>query len=100
MLFPSRKKKKYRGILLEAPRDSDVRCQQCGGICCNSFTAIDISWDEYQRLEELGARRLQLSLFGPHKLEIDCGCEFLIEGRCSIYEVRPDICRRFTCSEI
>ncbi len=100
MLFPSLKKKKYHGILLDTPRNSDARCQQCGGICCNSFTAIDISWDEYQRLEELGAKRLQLSLFGPHKLEIDCGCEFLIEGCCSIYEARPDICRRFICSEI
>jgi len=98
MLFPSFQKKKYHGILLDVPRDGEDICQQCGGVCCSSFPAIDISWDEYRRLEELGAKRLQLSLFGPHKLEIDCGCEFLVEGRCSIYEARPDICRRFVCS--
>ncbi len=99
MLFPSLKKKKYHGILLDVPLDNDDRCQRCGGACCSSFTAIDISWEEYQRLEELGAKRLQLSLFGPHKLEIDAGCEFLKEGRCCIYEARPDVCRRFICSE-
>ncbi len=99
MFFPSRQKKKYRGILLDTPRNNDGRCEQCGGVCCSSFTAIDISWDEYIRLEKLGAKRLQLSLFGPHKLEIDSGCEFFTEGRCCIYEERPDICRRFFCSE-
>ena len=97
MLFPPLRKKRYHGILLDAPRDGDARCQECGGICCSSFAGIEISWDEYEQLQRLGARRLQLSLFGPHKLEIDYGCEFLVEGRCSIYEVRPDICRRFFC---
>jgi Fe-S-cluster containining protein len=43
---------------------------------------------------------LQLSLYGPHKLEIEYGCEFLVEGRCSIYEERTDICRRFYCSDV
>ena len=99
MLFPPLRKKRYRGILLDAPRDGDNRCQECGGICCRSFAAVEISWDEYERLQGLGARRLQLSLYGPHKLEIDCGCEFLVQGRCSIYEARPDICRRFFCSD-
>jgi len=99
MLFPPFRKKRYHGILLDAPRDGDNRCQECSGICCSSFAAVEISWDEHERLQGLGARRLQLSLFGPHKLEIDNGCEFLAEGRCSIYEARPDICRRFFCSD-
>jgi len=59
MLFHSLQKKKYHGKLLDTPRNSDDRCEQCGGICCTSFTAIDISWDEYIRLEKLGAKRLQ-----------------------------------------
>ena len=99
MLFPPLRKKKYHGILLDAPMDCDDRCKNCGGVCCSSFTAIEISWDEYKRLQGLGAKRLQLSLFGPHKLEIDNGCEFLVDGRCSIYEERPDICRRFFFSD-
>src|SRR5690349_4887572 len=99
MLFPSLRKKRYHGILLDAPRDGDDRCLKCGGACCSSFAAVEISWDEYERLQELGARRLQLSLYGPHRLEIDYGCEFLAGGRCSIYEARPEICRRFFCSD-
>lgn len=99
MLFPSLHRKRYHGILLDAPRDGDERCQSCGGICCSSFAAVEISWEEYQRLKTLGAQRLQLSLCGPHRLEIDCGCEFLADGRCSIYDARPDICRRFFCTD-
>ena len=55
---------------------------------------------EYQRLGELGALRLHFSLTGHHKLIIENGCEFLIDSRCTIYDHRPDICRRFTCSEV
>ena len=99
MLFPPLRKKRYHGILLDAPQDGDDRCLKCGGVCCSSFAAVDISWNEYERLQELGATRLRLSLYGPHKLEIDYGCEFLDGGLCSIYDARPDICRRFFCSE-
>ena len=99
MLFPPFRKKRYHGILLDAPIDGVDRCQKCGGVCCSSFASVEISWDEYERLQDLGAKRLQLSLFGSHKFEIDYGCEFLSQGRCSIYEARPDICRRFFCSE-
>lgn len=99
MLFPVLHGKKLHGILLDMPQDGDERCQACGGVCCSSFAAVEITWEEYERLRSLGASRLQLSLYGPHRLQIDCGCEFLAEGRCSIYEHRPDICRRFTCRE-
>ena len=99
MLFPPLRKKRYHGILLDAPRDGDERCQNCGGLCCKSFAAVEVTWDEYERLRALGATRLQLSLYGAHRLEIDYACEFLVEGRCSIYDVRPDICRRFFCTE-
>lgn len=97
MLFNPLRRKRYHGILLDAPRDGDHRCEECGGVCCRSFAAVEVSWDEYRRLQALGAKRLQLSIYGPHKLEIDYGCEFLADGRCSIYEARPDICRRFFC---
>ena len=99
MPFPILHRKKLHGILLDAPQDGTDRCRECGGICCSSFASVQISWDEYQRLKALGSTRLQLSLFGPHRLEIDYGCEFLSDGRCSIYEQRPEICRRFTCRE-
>jgi len=97
MLFPPLRKKKYHGMLLDAPQDGDARCQNCSGVCCRSFSDVELSWDEYERLRALGATRLQLSLFGPHRLMIDYNCEFLTDGRCTIYEARPLVCRRFTC---
>jgi len=99
MPFPSRQKTKLRGILLEKPQDGDPRCAACGGACCRSFSDVELSWEEFERLHDLGARRLQLSLVGRHRLLIDYNCEFLVEGKCSIYEARPDICRFFTCAE-
>jgi len=98
MPFPNRQKK-LRGILLDHPQTGGERCQKCDGACCRSFTDVEISWEEFERLHDLGARRLQLSLVGPHRLVIDYNCEFLKDGKCSIYEARPDICRRFTCAD-
>ncbi|MBK5273845.1 MAG: YkgJ family cysteine cluster protein [Desulfuromonadales bacterium] len=99
MPFPLLHRKKLHGILLDTPQDGTERCRECGGVCCSSFAAVEISWEEYELLRSLGASRLQLSLYGPHRLEIDYGCEFLVQGRCSIYEQRPAICRRFTCRD-
>lgn len=100
MPFPYRQKTKRHGLLLDQPEEGSDRCKTCGGVCCSSFVSVEITWEEYERLRELGARRLHLSLYGAHRLEIDYNCEFLVQGRCSIYEKRPDVCRRFTCTEI
>lgn len=97
MPFTNRQKTKRRGRLLDRPRDGGEICQGCGGACCRSFSDVELSWEEFERLHELGARCLHLSLVGPPRLVIDYNCEFLIDGRCGIYESRPDICRRFTC---
>jgi Fe-S-cluster containining protein len=97
MPFPSRQKTKLHGILLDHPQEGNERCLQCDGACCRSFSDVELSWEEFERLHALGARRLQLSLVGRHRLVIDYNCEFLVAGRCSIYVARPDICRRFTC---
>jgi hypothetical protein len=99
MPIPILYRKKLHGILLDIPQDGDERCRECGGICCCSFASVEITWEEYERLQSLGASRLQLSLYGPHRLVIDFGCEFLVRGRCRIYEKRPDVCRRFTCRD-
>ena len=77
--------------------DDDPRCAACDGVCCRSFASVPLSWSELQRLEALGAQRLELSLRGAHLLVIDGGCEFLVAGRCGIYADRPERCRRFIC---
>ena len=99
MQFFSRDKPKKHGMLLDGPINDDGRCVSCGGKCCSSFPSVDLTWNEYERLRELGAIRLHFSLSGHHKLIIENGCDFLTAGRCAIYESRPDICRRFFCRD-
>lgn len=100
MLFPWRVKEKRHGLLLNQPLDDPSCCSTCAACCCRSFPNVDLSWDEYQRLEALGAARLHFSLHGPHKLIIENGCEFLRGNRCGIYDDRPEICRRFICKAV
>lgn len=91
-------KERRHGVLLDQPLDDPPCCRRCDGACCRAFVSIVLSWDEFRRLERLGAQRLILPLFGPPLLVIDDGCEFLDHGQCMIYPERPDICRRFTCT--
>jgi len=97
MLFHWREKEKRHGLLLDHPLDDPSCCSACAALCCRSFPNVDLTWDEYRRLEALGATRLHFSLHGPHKLIIENGCEFLYGNKCGIYEQRPEICRRFIC---
>ncbi len=99
MGFAGHGKTKKHGILLDGPVDDDGRCKDCNGACCRSFPSVDLSWAEYERLRDLGAIRLEFSLTGHCKLIIENGCEFLADGRCTIYPDRPDVCRRFFCRD-
>jgi uncharacterized protein len=90
---------KRQCLLFDHPVENDERCLSCDGECCRSFPALEITWTEYERLKTLGSNRLYFSLTGRHKLIIENGCEFLSEGKCSIYNSRPDVCRRFICQD-
>lgn len=100
MLFFKRNRERRHGILLERPLDDPQRCHECDGACCRAFPSVALTWEEYRVLEALGARRLELSLNGEHHLLIENGCEFLADGRCLIYLDRPEVCRRFYCTDI
>jgi len=81
----------------DQPIENPSQCLDCDGECCRSFPALEVSWEEFEILKSRGAVRLVFSLSGHHKFIIENGCEFLSRGRCSIYEDRPNICRRFIC---
>ena len=99
MVLFGRWKTVKHGLMLDRPVDNDDRCAGCGGDCCRSFTSVRLSWLEYKRLRSLGANRLEFFLTGQYQLNIEDGCEFLKDGRCAIYEHRPDTCRRFYCRD-
>ena len=99
MSWRFRSQQRRRGIIREEPLDDDPRCSLCDGACCRGFPSVELTWEEYERLRELGAARLLLPLAGPPLLLIDYCCEFLSDGRCTVYADRPAICRRFTCED-
>ena len=86
-------------MLLDHPVDDDGRCQACDGACRRAFPSVALTWTEFGTLEALGAVRLDFSLTGHYKLIIENGCEFLNDGRCGIYDHRPEVCRRFFCRD-
>jgi len=89
----------WQGVLVDHPVENDARCRECDGFCCGSFPTVKITWVEFETLKALGARRLSFALNGQYRLIIENGCEFQIRGKCSIYDHRPDICRRFICQK-
>ena len=97
MVFSRREKEIRHGLLSDHPLDDPSCCRECGALCCRSFPNVDLTWEEYQSLSAIGAKRLHFSLHGPHKLIIENGCEFLDNNKCGIYEQRPGVCRRFIC---
>ena len=94
------KRVKRQGFLSDRPVDGDESCRGCEADCCRGFPSVKLTAEEYSTLERLGAVRLLFLLNGEHYLLIEHGCEFLDQNRCSIYNQRPEICRRFTCREI
>jgi uncharacterized protein len=90
---------KRQGLLADHPVENWTQCGGCDGECCRSFATVEITWQEYESLKTHGAIRLYFSLMGHHKLIIENGCEFLSQGRCSIYGDRPSVCRRFICQK-
>ncbi len=90
-------RKKLHGILLDHPEDGAERCATCDASCCRGFPSVELTEQEYDKLQQLGAVRLEFTLNGHFYLLIENGCEFLAGNRCGIYEDRPSICRRFTC---
>lgn len=94
------KRTMLRGMLLDQPQDGNERCAACDASCCRGFPSVELTAEEYALLGQLGAKRLAFTLAGHFYLLIEHGCEFLDGTRCSIYDQRPAICRRFICCDI
>jgi len=98
MLLRLNRRPKRHGMLLDGPVDGS-RCIGCAADCCRGFPSVELTADEYSTLDSLGAKRLAFTLDERFFLIIEHGCEFLAGDLCGIYEQRPMICRRFTCSD-
>jgi uncharacterized protein len=67
-------------------------------LCCYE-TEMPLTESDIERIERLGHRREDFSILDDEKvpqLRNDGNhCVFLVKGRCSIYEHRPDGCRLY-----
>ena len=82
-----------------------MKCSQCG-VCCKLFV-INLNEEEYRSgkfktvFEKFGNFDWrEAELIGAHLLaqkEDGQTCIYLQEGKCSIHEVRPQVCRDFFC---
>jgi Fe-S-cluster containining protein len=68
----------------------------CKGLCANSCrTRIDMSTAELERIEGVSGRRLPESMFQREGLV----CPLLEDDRCTVYGVRPTVCRLWGVAE-
>jgi Fe-S-cluster containining protein len=77
---------------MEQIKNLNMDCKGCGGICCNTMP-INILKPEAERLRALKPD-LKLKDFGEF-FYIEPPCPFFQDNKCSIYKLRPIICRSF-----
>ena len=72
----------------------------CKGLCQDSCGPIAMSVEEDRRIRELGTSipPMTASLAAIERGE-DYYCPALVDGRCSVYDVRPTICRLWAATE-
>jgi uncharacterized protein len=86
---------------LDGKRSADVLCGNCTA-CCTSSQFVHIAPEEQQTLAHV-PRELLFPAPGLPRGHVVLGyddrghCPMLVEGRCSIYQVRPRTCRTYDC---
>lgn len=102
-------------LIQETVNDPEVKCGTCSGKCCHHYDTIRITKADVDRLEDAGYENFY-TLWSDGSLGIegsigylntvpwrgyskdkgDKACLFLLpSGRCGVYQIRPDVCRRF-----
>jgi len=69
-------------------------CQMCGN-CCR-LRIISVTDDDIKRISEKGYKDFYAKKGNEYWMKRVKGrCIFLKDDKCSIYEIRPEICRKF-----
>ena len=72
------------------------KCSRCGG-CCLANPPITLQ--EYYTIKDYIAKKKPLYLLQkPYNNSMRFDCCFHVNGGCTIYPVRPAVCRNFLCS--
>ena len=72
------------------------KCSRCGQ-CCNAWNPITM--EEYYTIKQyIQEHNIKAAPLQKHNNDIYITCPFNTEKGCSIYPVRPAVCKRFSCS--
>lgn len=63
-------------------------CELCKGACCESIV-VPVAGDVGIWLRYHGEP------LGPDRVELNCACRMLKDGRCTVYDHRPENCKAF-----
>ena len=91
-------------------------CGDCAGLCCHMLDINAITRPDVQRLgEAIGAETAEAlvswaadgelgnmimrTAFNPVTREMGLVCPLHVDGSCSVYEHRPETCRKFEVGE-
>ena len=72
-----------------------TKCDQCGGKCCCDLIDVYPTDDLWNKPEFLKDAPEGLSFKKAIKTNESGMCMFLESGKCTIYDTRPQVCRRF-----
>jgi Fe-S-cluster containining protein len=74
-------------------RRRDFRCRMCGN-CCR-FRVTPLRAEDVRRLEQAGYRDFTAEKGELSLRRVNGRCVFLEGDSCTVYEVRPQVCREF-----
>ncbi len=99
-------------VLYNEPTTLSVMCKGCNGLCCRESDPIGISYNDARRIaksmnlttkhfiKRFLIRRHKPKSIVVYSLRETRPCWFLNDGRCSIYENRPGVCRQYPAVEV
>jgi Fe-S-cluster containining protein len=74
-----------------------IKCVDCSRCCENIFLPFLADGDEKRWIEYHGLKVIENEM-GAF-IKINNKCSQLKDGKCSIYEDRPDVCRKYDCGD-
>jgi Fe-S-cluster containining protein len=76
-------------------------CEICRGACCESFTlnlsGLEDKFPDVYKWLGYHATKTNGVFEG---LRFDCACSKLKNGKCSVYDDRPDVCKEFKVGSV
>ncbi|MFH1721624.1 MAG: YkgJ family cysteine cluster protein [Candidatus Altiarchaeota archaeon] len=77
-----------------ARRADEFECICCGN-CCR-FRTIDLTKEDIKRIESAGHKGFHEKFGKGERLKRNKGrCVFVVDDKCSIHEIKPEICKKF-----